>query len=147
MKWILKKILVPSILGSMINSQEEIKKNNLFIHLAYNIEYDVYILSKSVEEYMDENTLYKRCIPFFENRKNKEICYMNKISDEEICSICIENMAVPIQTACKHFFCRTCILTYYLKCLFENSEKDVVCPNCREVITYDTFPVIVYTEV
>ena len=143
MKWIMENMLEPldSYLGNIHRNN-----NNVFVNLAYNIEHTVYILSKDIDEYMNKKNVYQRCMTYFEDRKNRLVCYVRDTCENEICSICLETIQIPVLTTCKHIFCRRCILTYYLKYRLLHEDKNVMCPNCREDITEDTFPVIIHKK-
>ncbi|CAB3400945.1 unnamed protein product [Caenorhabditis bovis] len=47
--------------------------------------------------------------------------------EDDMCTVCHENMTHPIMLDCKHIFCRVCIETWL--------DKNTTCPMCRAVVT------------
>jgi hypothetical protein len=54
--------------------------------------------------------------------------FVNEVDGDFICPICLGAMSDPVDTACAHSFCRTCIVAQIERCVI------VVCICCGVVV-------------
>src|SRR3990167_3591590 len=50
--------------------------------------------------------------------------------EEFTCPICTNILSQPIQTACGHHFCESCLDDWLRKC--EKAQEEMLCPTCRQ---------------
>ncbi|XP_062903910.1 zinc-binding protein A33-like isoform X2 [Mobula hypostoma] len=60
---------------------------------------------------------------------------VESLTDEAICSVCLDFFADPVSLECGHNFCRSCITRYW-----EREERNS-CPECRELFANRTLRV------
>ena len=107
--------------------------------LAYSpTDFDFEILSLQLNEMLREHGLIDRCR---QNPDRKQITFVTKIVKRSVveammpdkCGICLDahSRGDTITTDCGHDYCKPC---FNLLASIKNAEdKDIMCPNCRNI--------------
>ena len=83
---------------------------------------------KLLEDYQADVDKYNDNIFILNNTKGE------LISNNEQCSICLDDIKLGITTECKHHFHYGCINLYIFNILQQNTKLDIKCPLCRQYI-------------